>query len=163
MIPTESDLQPLPAELRGCRDELRVVGYELVHYKPEFSRSRAVRVRHPPSEYEYGIHSIEVIDEQGLLHVNPNPFFTSASWIPNWVKHYQEKERPAGLGIFKSFFKEPARAIVTLVAPPYGLTLLGLAAIGDRTDAKRQRERRASLTSYADLPVFIRPYVRNED
>jgi hypothetical protein len=162
MNPAEADLLPLPPEFHVHRNELRVVGYELVHYRPAFSRSQAERVRHSITEYEYGIHKIESIDDHGQLHVNPNPLFTSAAWIPNWTKHFLEKERPAGLGMFKAFFHEPARTLVTLAAPPYGLALLGLAAIADRDDARRQRERRTSLSRLSELPVFVSPYTRNK-
>lgn len=157
MNPTEADLLPLPSEFRAHRDQLRIVGYELVHFKPQFAQKRAALVRHPITEYEYGIHKIETIDEQGQLHVNPNAHFTSATWIPNWTEHYREKEKPAGLGIFKGFFRDPARTLVALAVPPYGLALLGLAAIGDRSNARRQRDRHTSLSRLSDLPAFVRP------
>jgi hypothetical protein len=138
MNPTDADLVPLPPELRDARDQLRVAGYE------------------------YAIHKIESIDEHGQLHLNRNPFFTSATRVPDWTRYYLEKERPAGLGIFKAFFREPARAVITLIAPPYGLTLLGLAALGDRSGARQQRERRERLPLLSELPKFVRPYSRNE-
>lgn len=162
MSPTESDLLPLPSEFRGFRDQLRVVGYELVRFTRTFAQEAARQVRHPVADYEFSIHRIESIDKDGHLHVNPSPFFSSAASVPDWTRYYVEKERPAGLGTFKAFFREPARAIVTLVVPPYGLTLLGLAALGDRADAKRQRERHRQLASLAELPKFVRPYSRHE-
>ena len=82
--------------------------------------------------------------------------------MPNRINHYQVKEEPAGLGIFKAFFCEPARALVTLAVPSYGLAILGLAAIGDRANARSQRGRQASLFWFSDVPVFTRPYTRNE-
>lgn len=162
MTPTEANLLPLPSELRGFRNQLRVVGYELVHFTRTFAEEAARRVRHPVADYEFAIHKIEHIDEQGQLHVNPHPFFSSAARVPDWTRYYVEKERPAGLGIFKAFFREPARTIITLAVPPYGLTLLGMAAVGDRVEAKRQRERHQQLDSLAELPKFIRPYSRYE-
>ena len=162
MNPTEADLLPLPPELREFRDQLRVVGYELVRFTRAFAHAAANSVRHPVADYEFAIHRIESIDEQGQLHVNPNPFFSSAARVPDWTRYYVETERPAGIGIFKAFFREPARAIVTLVVPPYGLALLGLAALGDRADARQQRERRQQLPKLSELPKFLHPYSRNE-
>jgi hypothetical protein len=161
MNPFEADLLPLPNEFRNYRDEFRVIGYELVHFTRCFAQSKANRVKHPVIDYEYAIHKIEVIDDQGQLHIDPNPFFTSAAGIHNWLKYYQDKEKPVGLGIFKGIFRDPALALVTIVALPYGLSLVGLAAIGDRANAKRQRERRQKLSTYAELPLFVRSYPRS--
>ena len=86
MSPTEADLLSLPPELRDFRDQLRVVGYELVHLTRAFAQDAARRVRHPYADYEFAIHRIESIDEHGQLHVNPNPFFSSAERVTPFGK-----------------------------------------------------------------------------
>ena len=162
MNPTESDLAPFPETMRAYRNELRVAGYELVRFVTSFAHQSAIRVRHPIADYEFGIHKIETIDPNGQIHINPNTFFSSEERVPDWTKHYCEKERPQGFGVIKGFFSDPARSFVTLLAPPFGLALLGLAAIGDRTDARGQNERRRTLASLSETPKFIRPYSRHE-
>jgi hypothetical protein len=162
MIPTDCDLLQIPGEFRVFRDQLRAVGYELVHYKREFAQAAARAFRHPVCDYEYAIHKIESVTEEGQLQISPIPFFTCAARISDWTRHFQEKESPAKLGLFARFFREPSNAIVTLVAAPYGLALFGLTAFGDRANAERQAKLLSSLPAFVDLPAFIRRHARNE-
>jgi hypothetical protein len=159
MNPSDADIVELNAEFRPYRDELRIAGYELVRYALSHARQEASRYRHPTADYEYGIHKIEFIDPKSLqIYINRHPFYSSASRVPDWTKYHVDKERPAGAKLLTGWFTDPVRAIITVFVPPYGLTLLGLAAIADRLAAGQQKERQGQLRQLSERPKFMQPY-----
>jgi hypothetical protein len=161
MNPSESDIVALPVELRSYRDQLRVAGYDLVRYTVEHAQREARKYRHPTEDYEYAIHKIALIEaNDGQIFINRNPFYSSAARVPDWTKYHVEKEKPQGIGLLKTWFTEPAHAVLTVIVPPFGLTLLGLAAVSDRMEAKQQRERREQLARLSERPKFMFPYSR---
>lgn len=127
----------------------------------EHARREASKYRHPTEDYEYAIHKIEFIEvHDGQIFINRNPFYSSATRVTDWTKYHVEKEKPQGFGILKTWFTEPAHAVLTAIVPPFGLTLLGLAAVSDRLEAKQQRERRELLARLSERPKFMLPYSR---
>jgi hypothetical protein len=161
MNPSESDIIALPIELYPYRDQLRVVGYDLVRYTVGHAQREARKYRHPAEDYEYAIHKIEFIEaNDGQIFINRNPFYTSATRVPDWTNYHVKKEKPQGFGILKSWFTEPAHTLLTVIVPPFGLTLLGLAVVGDRVEAKQQRERHQLLACLLERPKFVLPFSR---
>ena len=155
----EADFRPLPTEFLAYRDQLRVAGYELVRYSRTHAQDEARRYRHPFGDYEYAIHKIESIEaETGQIYINENASYSSADRVPSWSEYHIDKEKPEGFGLLSRWFKDPAYLALTVIVPPYGLTMLGLAAVGDRANRKAQGEREQSLQSLAEFPKFLRRY-----
>lgn len=153
---TETCFLPLPQEFREYRDHLRVAGYELVRYSKVRAESEASKFRHSPTDYEYAIHKIESIQaENGQIYINENAFYSSASRVPDWAKYFADKEKTEGIGLLGHFFKDPVNAFLTLAVPPYGLTILGFAAVGDRMKRKEQQHRRELLPRLLETPKLL--------
>jgi hypothetical protein len=153
---SEAHFLPVPPEFLEYRDRLRVVGYELVRYSKAHAQSEAAQFRHSPADYEYAIHKIESIQaENGQIYIKENAFYSSASRVPDWTKYFVDQEKPVGIGLLGRFFKDPVNALLTLAVPPYGLTLLGLTAVGDRINRKEQQNRRESLPHLSEIPKFL--------
>jgi hypothetical protein len=152
---TESDFAPLPAEFREYRDRLRIVGHELVRYTQAHAESEAARYRHMPADYEYAIHKIDYIEDY-QLYIDEHAFYSSALRVPDWTKYYSEKEKPMGFGLLKQWFSNPVTVLITLIVPPFGLTLLGMTAVEDKRDRNVQNTRRKSLGTLAEMPKFRR-------
>ncbi len=132
----EDELVPLPDKFREARDRLRVVGNELVRYK-------------------YAIHKIEFVDQKdGQIYIAEHAFYSSEQRVPEWVVYYVEKEKPAGFSLIKDSFTSPVHALITLVVPPYGLTLLGLVGAGEYMRHRDQKARRKELPRLSDIPKF---------
>lgn len=149
----EAEFLTLPAEFVESRDRLRVVGYELVRYSNDHARAEAAKYRHPPSAYEYAIHKIESVQAlDGQIYISRNAFYSSAARVPDWAEHFVEKEKAVGFGLVKQWLKNPISVFLTVVMPPYGLTMLGLAAAGDHAARKEQNDRSNSLARFSELP-----------
>jgi hypothetical protein len=134
------------------------VGYELVRYTNAHARAEARKYRHAEPDYEYGIHKIECIQSSdGQIYIKDSPFYSSADRVPSWTAHYVEKEHPEGFSLVKRWFSDPVYTFLTVVVPPYGLTMLGLAAAGDRMVRREQRERERALARLSETPKFFRP------
>jgi hypothetical protein len=159
MSPSESDIVELYTEFKPYRDDLRVAGYELVRYALSHARQEANRYRHAPSDYEFGIHKIEFVDPKDLqVYINRHPFYSSAACVPDWAKYHVDKEKQAGAKLLTSWFTDPVRVVLTVVVPPFGLALLGLAAVGDRQAAGQQKKRKSQLPRLSERPKFLQPY-----
>lgn len=155
---TETELIALPPSVLDARDQLRVVGYELVRYTNEHAKREAGRYRHPPADYEYAIHKIEFVDQKdGQIYISEHAFFCSEKRIPDWTKYYTDEEKLAGLSLLKAI-ANPVGAVVSILAPPYMLTLLGLAGIGEYMKKRKQDARRGDLFRLSETPKFWRPY-----
>ncbi|SRR6266571_4488740 len=151
----EDELVPLPDKFREARDRLRVVGHELVRYTNAHARRVASRYRHPEADYEYAIHKIEFVDQKdGQIYIAEHAFYSSEQRVPEWVVYYVEKEKPAGFSLIKDSFTSPVHALITLVVPPYGLTLLGLVGAGEYMRHRDQKARRKELPRLSDIPKF---------
>lgn len=155
---SETDFIALPPFLLDARDQLRVVGYELVHYTNEHAREEANRYQHPPADYEYAIHKIEFVEQNdGQIYISEHAFYCSEKRIPDWTKYYTEKEKPEGLSLLKAIVN-PVGAIVSILAPPFMLTALGMAGIGQYMKKRDQDTRRNELSALSDMPKFWRRY-----
>jgi hypothetical protein len=152
LMSTSVDIQPLPEEKKYLRDRLRVAGYELIRYTSSYATRIASRYRHPSSEYDYGIHKITFVRPNGQLVVSKHAHHSSESWLENWVNHFVDKEKPAGLKLVPRWFKE--NWLLTAIVPPYSLALMGLAAAGDAAARREQKEREALLGSFRETPIF---------
>jgi hypothetical protein len=154
----DSDLISVPSELYVHRDSLRIVGYDLVRFTRQFAGEEASAVRHEWVDYEYAIHKIESIVE-GQIYVVHDGFFCSATDVPRWTKYRVEEERPrGGIGLIKGWFKE--NLLLSVVAAPYSLALLGLSAVGEHQTKKAQEERAKVLGHLKSMPRFAQPYSR---
>ncbi len=147
-----TDLVPLPSALKGERDRLRVVGYELVKYSELHSRSKANFYRHPWRDYVFGIHRIEHIYEDGVVWINPHPFYSSEDRLCDWVKYHLEKENVNGYAAVRSWFTDPASLALTIIVPPFALATLGMGLLGLRSERKAREERGRRLALLADMP-----------
>lgn len=155
---TDSDLIPVPSELYVYRDSLRIVGYDLVRFTRQFAGEEASAVRHDWVDHEYALHKIESIVE-GQIYVERHGFFCSAKDVPRWTKFRIEEERPrGGLGLVKSSFKD--NLLLSVVAAPYSLALLGLSAVGEHQTKKAQEDRAKVLGHLKAMPRFVQRYSR---
>lgn len=156
---TEAEFRPLPSEFLSHRDRLRVAGYELVRYSRTHAQAESSRYRHSFGDYEHAIHKIESIEaETGQIIINENASYSSADQVSSWAEYHIEKYKPEGFGLLRRWFKDPAYLALTVIVPPYGLTMLGLAAAGDRAKKKAQDARKQSLLNLSETPRFLRRY-----
>ena len=155
-MPKDEDLLIIPNNLIPFRDQLRVVGYELIRYSQSHAQREASRYRHKWEDYEFSVHRIESIKpEDGQIWINPHPFYIAEKDVPRWTQHYIMNNKPEGFGLLKTWFSNPVTALITLVVPPYGLTMLGLVALGDNKERKKQKELEKRLSSLSEMPKFL--------
>lgn len=155
---TEADFLPLPPNMIARRNQLRVVGYELVRYTQCHAKAIASRYRHPVGDYEFAIHKIRFIEPlDGTVFIDPQAFYSSEQRVDDWVKYYWEKERETIGGGVKGWFSNPVSALLTVVVPPYGITMLGLGLLGIKAERKEQEKRERQLSSLKEIPKFWRP------
>lgn len=133
-----------------------MAGHELVRYGRAHAQAQARQVRHSFQEYEYAIHRISHIDDgTGQIYIAHDARYTSAQLLPETAALYIKTEQPRGSGVVKSWFKDPGLVLLTAIVPPYGLTMLGLAAAGDHMHKREQEKRRRALSRYLDAPKFV--------
>ena len=151
---TDADLLPLPIEMNVYRDSLRIVGYELVRYTLAHASREAMPYRHPAEDYEYAIHKIDQV-AAGQVFIQHDATYCSAARVPAWTKLRLDQERPEGAGWVKRWAKE--NWLLTIVATPYSLALLGLGAVGDHQTKKAQQATAKLLSQYLPMAKFAPP------
>lgn len=155
-MPSDRDLLALPDHLHADRDRLRIAGFDLVRYREAHARAKAEPIRHPWRDYEYAIHEIHWIDPStGQITIAPNPHYSSETRLPDWVEYHVNSKKPLGGGrLLKNWFTDPAHAVLTVVVPPFGLTLLGMGALANRANRREHEQRQALLARLAPMPTF---------
>lgn len=152
-----SRIRPLPSEFCALRDDLRCVGYELLHYTAEHVASVANPIRHPVADYLFGFHKIFGIYPPRVIIETSNRRYCSYQSVRALSAALLESEKPARVAETVGWFKDPASLLLSVLVPPYGLTLFGLGVVGDRQKATEQSRRRALLPTLSEMPEFQQP------
>jgi len=155
-----SCIRPLPQEFKALRDELRCFGYELVHYTNSHAVSVAAPIRHSVNDYLFGFHKIFGIYPPRVIIETHTRRHCGKLDVPAVAAAFLEQERPASVREMAGWFKDPANLILSLVVPPYGLTMFGLGALANRQTLAEQASRKSLVTTLSDMPEFQEPYRR---
>jgi len=156
--------QPIPTHLRPYRDKLRIVGFDLVRVSAWEAKDRALKYAgHNPRDYEYTIYPIAYIDEtSGQVYLRGSPessHYFSESAAPSFVNAHLEQNAPVPLRRWLLKWLRDndygrALGLITVLVPPYGLTLLGLIGIGNYQEIRDARRRAQLLPRLLDMPRF---------
>ena len=153
-----SCIRPLPQELKSAREELRTVGYELVHYTYIQAASVAVPVRHSIDDYLFGIHKIFGIYPPRVVIETHTRRYCNRKDVEPAVAFFLEQERPASAAATAASLMEPSNLLLAMAAPPLVLTMLGLGALENRQLAAQQVGRRKILAGLSEMPEFQKPH-----
>jgi hypothetical protein len=153
-----SSIRPLPQEFKALRDELRCVGYELVHYTNSYAVSVAAPIKHSANDFLFGFHKIFGIYAPRVIIENHTRRHCGKLDVPAAAAAFLEQERPARAREMAGWFKDPANLILSLVVPPYGLTMFGLSAVANRQKSAEHASRKSLLIALSDMPEFQEPY-----
>lgn len=153
-------LLPLPEKFINVRNQLRVVGFELVRYPLDTAKEEANRYNHPTSDYEYAIHEIRLIDEHGQIYISYQPNYCSESRVLDYANYFISKGKAQRFSL-KDILANPAdfglAAFCTLISPPYSLTLFGLAELSEFMTHREQKARARELGRFKELPLYWPP------
>lgn len=159
-----SGWQLIPTHLRPFRDKLRISGFDLVRISAWEAKDRALKYPgHNPCDYEYTIYRIAYIDEaSGQVYLrgsSESSHYFSESTAPAFVDSHLEHNTPAPLRQWllkwlKDTDTGRAVGLITLLVPPYGLTLLGFMGIGNYREIREARRRAQLLPRLLDMPRF---------
>lgn len=155
-----SCIRPLPQEFKALRDELRCLGFELVHYTNSYSVSVAAPIRHSADDYLFGFHKIFGIYPPRVIietHVHRH---CRKFDVPSAAAAFLLQEQPASVRKMVGWIKDPANLVMSLIVPPYALTMFGLGALANRQKSAELASRKGSLSTLADMPEFRMPYRR---
>ena len=155
-----SCIRSIPQELKALRDELRCVGIELVHYTESKAISVAAPIRHNPEDYLFGFHKVFGIYPPRVIIEIHTRRHCSRSNVPTLAATFLAQERPANVGEMAGWFKDPANLLLSIVVPPYGLTMFALGIFANKQKATAQSSRRNELGNLADMPEFEELYRR---
>lgn len=148
-------LRALPGELRQVRDQLRVVGYELVRYTDEHAQSVSRPIRHPARIYEYGFHKISGIYPPRVVIESATRTYCSCDEVSDRANEILAAESLGSTTqLASSFFKDSSNVLLTVVVAPYALAMLGLAAAGNRGKKVEQERNRELLPRLSETPEF---------
>ena len=156
--------RPIPSHLRPYRDNLRIAGFDLVRMSDWEANDRARKYKgHTPQDYEYTIYPIDHIDEtSGQVYLRGTPesshYFSERS-AQSVVTSHLEQHAPAPLRrwLFKWLrYSDYGRSLglITVLVPPYGLTILGLIGIGNYQEIRDAKRRAKLLPRLLDMPRF---------
>ena len=155
-----SCIRPLPQDFKALRDELRCFGYELVHYTNSHAVSLAAPIRHSTNDYLFGFHKIfGIYPPQVIIETHARRHCSKLD-VAAAAAAFLEQERPASALEMAGWFKNPANLILSLVVPPFGLTMFGLGAFANRQKSAEQASRKSLLSTLSDMPEFQERYRR---
>ena len=156
--------QSIPTHLQPFRDQLRIAGFDLIRISTWEAADRARKYTgHSPRDYEYTIYPIAHIDESsGQIYLRGSPEssrYFSENAAPSVVNSHLEQHASVPLRRWllrwlRDTERGKALAVTTVIAPPYGLTLLAFIGIGNYQELRDARRRAQLLPRMRDKPRF---------